>query len=62
MTTCGNCGAHVSPDFARVFGDNTDSLEGCLDCMSARELHDGKALPGSSDGRPRGAATGRAGN
>jgi len=29
---CQNCGAMVSDDFARVFGDNTDTVHGCPDC------------------------------
>lgn len=35
---CLNCGAHVSPDFLRVFGDNEDVVEGCIECMTVRRL------------------------
>lgn len=35
---CLNCGAHVSPDFLRVFGDNEDDVNGCVECMTLRRL------------------------
>lgn len=38
---CLNCGAHVSPDFLRVFGDNENVVEGCVECMTVRRLTSG---------------------
>jgi hypothetical protein len=32
---CYNCGAFVTQDFARVFGNNDNEVFGCLDCMDA---------------------------
>lgn len=31
-SACLNCGAHITPDFARVFGDNDDAVHECLEC------------------------------
>lgn len=41
VRTCGNCGAHVTPRFARVMGDNQDYVWGCPECLTLRELLDG---------------------
>lgn len=38
---CEHCGAHVSPPFVRVFGDNTGTLHRCLECTTFRELQEG---------------------
>lgn len=38
---CENCGTVVSADFARVFGDNDDTLYRCPDCSSLRDLMSG---------------------
>lgn len=38
MPTCQNCGAMVTPNFARVFGDNRNSVTGCVNCLSSKEL------------------------
>lgn len=48
MPSCDNCGSFVTPDFARVFGDNRNRVDGCVRCMSFRELQEGGAvrLPG----------------
>jgi len=34
MPTCDNCGAHVSTQFARVFGDENGELRACLRCSA----------------------------
>lgn len=44
MPSCDNCGAFVTPDFARVFGDNHNDVDGCVRCMSFRELQEGGAV------------------
>lgn len=43
MPECDNCGAFVTTDFARVFGDNENDVSGCVACMSFRELQEGGA-------------------
>ena len=40
MPTCNNCGAHVTVQFARVFGDNNDNVDRCLACTANAELDD----------------------
>lgn len=40
-TSCQSCGAHVTPRFARVFGDNSNTVHGCLRCSTQRERKDG---------------------
>jgi DNA-directed RNA polymerase subunit N (RpoN/RPB10) len=40
---CSSCGAHVSHDFARVFGDNGNNVENCLSCSTTRELGQSEA-------------------
>ncbi|MGA9402367.1 DUF7563 family protein [Haladaptatus sp.] len=49
---CRNCGSFVTPDFARVFGNNDDEVFGCLDCMSATAVKNGNAR-GESVGSAR---------
>lgn len=39
---CERCGASVSPRFVRVFGQDR-SVYGCVDCLSSKELFNGKA-------------------
>jgi hypothetical protein len=39
---CNNCGAFVTRRFSRVFGDNAGEVYGCLDCGTARDLHNGE--------------------
>lgn len=41
--TCMNCGAFVTPSFARVFGDNDDRVVGCPECMSFKQIATGAA-------------------
>ena len=43
MQPCLNCGRYVSPSFARVFGDNEDSVHACPNCASMREIMDAGA-------------------
>jgi hypothetical protein len=28
----------VTPNFARVFGDNHDAVSGCVNCLTSKEL------------------------
>lgn len=43
MPDCNHCGAFVTPQFARVFGDNQDDVYGCHDCLAMAELSEGAA-------------------
>jgi hypothetical protein len=46
QTVCRNCGAHVTDDFARVFGDNQNRVYGCHECTTTPErLPDGRREP-----------------
>ncbi len=45
-TRCRNCDAHVTQQFARVFGDNGDVVHGCPSCTTYREMQSGDHLPG----------------
>lgn len=45
MPQCNQCGAFVTARFARVFGDNQDTLHGCRSCMSVGDLVEGGAVP-----------------
>lgn len=47
-TRCGNCDKTVSQQFARVFGDNENTIFGCPSCRSYRELKDGAVRDGDS--------------
>lgn len=38
MQTCLNCGQYVTPTFARVFGDNEDTVHACPNCASMRTI------------------------
>lgn len=38
---CWNCGGHVTPQFARVMGDNDDEVYLCPRCSGFRELSNG---------------------
>ena len=44
MPECNACGGFVTPDFARVFGDNTDEVYGCSECLSAADILGGKIV------------------
>jgi hypothetical protein len=43
MPECLNCGAFVTHEFARVFGDEQHRVSGCPDCTIGTELKDGGA-------------------
>lgn len=38
VSNCRNCGAFVTTDFARVFGNNDGEVFGCPECTSFRAL------------------------
>lgn len=38
MHTCHNCGAFVTSDFSRVFGDNDDVVHVCMNCATLPEV------------------------
>lgn len=38
MPSCRNCGAHVTDQFARVFGDNEDIVHTCMGCGTTSKL------------------------
>lgn len=38
MPTCPNCEEVVSADFVRVFGDNDGRIDGCVHCLTSRDL------------------------
>jgi hypothetical protein len=43
MTECNNCGTFVTPQFARVFGDNEENVFGCPACTTFSDLIEGSA-------------------
>ena len=43
MTSCSNCGAFVTDDFARVFGDNDDEVHACPECSDDTVVRNGAA-------------------
>ena len=38
---CRNCNAYVSQQFARVFGNNDDRVQACIQCSTLHALRDG---------------------
>ncbi|WP_438267129.1 DUF7563 family protein [Haladaptatus salinisoli] len=42
-TQCQNCDSFVTPQFARVFGNNRNEVYGCFECMTATEVKRGRA-------------------
>lgn len=38
MPRCTNCDAYVTAHFARVFGDNDDTVHHCMECSTKTEL------------------------
>jgi hypothetical protein len=40
MPRCKNCGAHVTTQFARVFGDNEDTVHHCIGCVPNGDLEE----------------------
>ncbi|WP_227377309.1 DUF7563 family protein [Haladaptatus halobius] len=43
---CQKCGAFVTPQFARVFGNNVDEVYGCFTCLEKRAVRRGAARVG----------------
>lgn len=41
MPHCDNCGGFVTRNFVRVFGDNTDSVQGCMECVDRTGVREG---------------------
>ena len=48
MITCQNCSEPVTEQFARVFGDEDNTVWACLDCETGRALHAGAAAQSSA--------------
>jgi len=46
MPECVTCGSHVTEQFARVFGDNSDVVRRCIECSRAADLDES---PGAGD-------------
>lgn len=46
--TCTICGAFVTKDFARVFGDNDDEVHGCLECQDRTAIREGGIAGGDA--------------
>lgn len=42
-TECQRCGAQVSRKFARVFGDNDDTVHACTNCVPDSAILNGAA-------------------
>jgi len=51
MPECRGCGAFVSRDFARVVGDDHGRVEGCVDCLGARNPTEGATAAEADRGR-----------
>jgi hypothetical protein len=41
---CRACGSFVSRRFRRVFGDNDDEVDACLNCTTVRRLTEGASV------------------
>lgn len=46
---CGFCGAHVSADFRRTFGDESNNAYRCLSCDSRPRIQAGSAAVATGD-------------
>ena len=44
MPECQDCGAHVSTDFVRVFGDETGTVRSCYACRPKCDIAVGAAV------------------
>lgn len=44
MPTCGNCGAHVTTKYVKIFGRNGE-LRACLHCTNRGDISDGGGIP-----------------
>ena len=51
MSQCRGCGAHVTDDFARVFGTEAGEALACLECATHEELTRGAAAGLTPEGR-----------
>ncbi|WP_445668774.1 DUF7563 family protein [Natranaeroarchaeum sulfidigenes] len=40
MPECDNCGAHLTPEYVRVFGDSSGSVPICIHCAPNTEARD----------------------
>jgi hypothetical protein len=40
---CKNCNAYVTQQFARVFGDNNNTVHACIECSTLHALREGEA-------------------
>jgi len=41
MRNCENCGEPVSELFCKVFGDNEDNVQGCIECSDRTAVREG---------------------
>ena len=48
--SCQNCGARVSAEYARVFGNDADELHACSNCSTQRAVARGAAVDANRDG------------
>lgn len=51
MAECKGCNRFVTDDYARVFGDNDDTIETCRNCRSTRNPDAGTDDAGTDDDR-----------
>lgn len=51
MAECKGCNRFVTDDYARVFGDNDDTIETCRNCRSTRNPDAGTDDDGPDDDR-----------
>lgn len=47
---CQSCGAHVDPNLRRVFGDNDDLVQCCLECTHKHDVSHGASDNDRRDG------------
>lgn len=40
---CDNCNSYVTQQFARVFGDNDNTVHACISCSTLHALREGEA-------------------
>jgi hypothetical protein len=40
---CNNCKTYVTQQFARVFGDNDNTVHACIECSTLHALREGEA-------------------
>jgi len=44
MPECQNCGSYVTRNFQRVFGDNQNNVQSCMDCGDRTGVREGGAV------------------